>query len=128
MMKIRNTIHAGMNIQIFIFNKYAVAAINHHKQNAQLSHIKIFAGLILKNIKATNVAAHIHNTVVAKYLWEMNSATANVNSTKIFSHPANQSSQSVIFTAFTIKIVAINVRIGNHRHKWIIPNTGERFI
>ena len=68
MMKIRNTIHAGINIQIFIFNKYVVAAINHHKQNAQLSHIKIFAGLILKNIKATNVAAHIHNTVVAKYL------------------------------------------------------------
>ena len=57
-----------MNIQIFIFNKYAVAAISHHNAKAQLSHIKIFAGLILKNMKATNVAAHIHSTVVAKYL------------------------------------------------------------
>ena len=47
----------------------------------------------------------------------MNRAIANVNNTKIFNHPANQSSQSVIFTAFTINIVAINVSIGNHRHR-----------
>ena len=117
MAKIRNTIHAGMNIHMLIFNKYAVAAINHHKQNAQLSPIKILAGLILKNMKATSVAAQIPNTVVAKYLWEINRATANVIKTKIFNHPASQSSQSVIFTAFTINIVAMNVRIGNHRHK-----------
>jgi len=68
-------------------------------------------------MKATNVATQIHNTVVAKYLHDINRATANVNSTKIFSHPANQSNQSVIFTAFTINMVAINVSIGNHRHK-----------
>ena len=79
-------------------------------------------------MKATNVATHIHNTVVAKYLWEINRATANVNSTKIFNHPANQSSQSVIFTALTMNIVAINVSIGNHHHKWTIQNSGERFI
>lgn len=66
--KIRNTITAGMKIQILIFNKYVVAAIIHHRQNAQLSHINTFAGLILKNIKAIKVATHIHNTVVAKYL------------------------------------------------------------
>ena len=47
----------------------------------------------------------------------MNRATAKVISTKMFNHPANQSSQSVILTAFTINIVAMNVRIGNHRHK-----------
>jgi hypothetical protein len=47
----------------------------------------------------------------------MNKATAKVIKTKIFNHPANQSNQSVIFTAFTINIVAINVRIGNHRHR-----------
>lgn len=115
--KMRNTITAGMNIQIFIFNKYAVAAINHHRQKAPLSHMKILAGLILKNIKATNVEMHIPKTVVAKYLWDINRATANVNNTNIFNHPASQSSQSVIFTALTINIVAIKVRIGNHRHK-----------
>jgi hypothetical protein len=81
--------------------------------------MNILAGLILKNMKATNVAAHIQSTVVARYLWEMNKATAKVSSTKIFNHPANQSSQSVMFTAFTMNIVAINVSIGNHRHKWI---------
>ena len=115
--KIRNTIAAGINIQILIFNKYAVAAIIHHRQKAQLSPIKTLAGLILKNMKATRVEIHIPRTVVARYLWDMNRATANVIKTKIFSHPANQSNQSVIFTAFTINIVAINVRIGNHRHR-----------
>ena len=94
-----------------------MAAISHHNANAQLSHINTLAGLILKNMKATSVEIHIPNTVVAKYLWEMNRATAKVISTNIFNHPANPSSQSVIFTAFTINIVAINVRIGNHRHK-----------
>lgn len=79
--------------------------------------MKIFAGLILKNIKATIVAMHIHSTVVARYLCEMNRAMANVKRTNMFNHPANQSSQSVMFTAFTINIVAINVNIGNHRHR-----------
>lgn len=115
--KIKNTIHAGINIQIFIFNKNVVAAMSHHCANAQLSHIKILAGFILKNMKATRVEIHIHNTVVAKYLWEMNKAIANVNNTKIFNHPANQSSQSVIFTALTMNIVDMNVRIGNNRHR-----------
>lgn len=68
-------------------------------------------------MNATNVAIHIHITVVAKYLCEINKATAKVIRTKIFNHHANQSSQSVIFTAFTIKIVAINVKTGNHRHR-----------
>ncbi len=58
----------------------------------------------------------------------MNKATANVISTKIFNHPANQSSQSVMFTAFTMNIVAMNVRIGNHRHRWIIQNTGAKLM
>jgi hypothetical protein len=67
-MKIRNTITAGINIPMLMFNKYAVEAINHHRQNAQLSHINTFAGLILKNIKATRVEIHTPNTVVARYL------------------------------------------------------------
>ena len=113
---------------MLMFSRYAVAAMIHHKAKAQLSHIKILAGLMLKNIKATNVATHIHNTVVAKYLCDINNAMANVSKTKIFNHQANQSSQSVIFTALTINIVAINVSTGNHRHKCIIPNTGDKFI
>ena len=67
-MKIKNTITAGINIPILMFSKYAVDAINHHKQNAQLSHINTFAGLILKNMNATNVEIHTPNTVVARYL------------------------------------------------------------
>ncbi len=128
MAKIRNTIHAGINIHILIFNKYAVAAINHHKQNAQLSPIKTFAGFILKNMKATRVEIHIHNTVVAKYLCDINRATANVNNTDIFNHPASQSRESVIFTALTVNIVEMNVRMGNHRHKWIVPKIGAKLI
>ena len=108
---------AGIKIQILIFSRYAVAAMIHHRAKAQLSPIKILAGLILKNMNATSVEIHIPNTVVARYLWDINRATANVISTKIFNHPANQSSQSVIFTAFTINIVAMNVRTGNHRHR-----------
>lgn len=128
MINIRNTNIAGIRIHILILSKYAVEAINHHKAKAQLSHMKTFAGFILKNMNATSVAAHIHKTVVAKYLWEMNNATANVINTKIFNQPANQSSQSVIFTAFTINIVEMNVKIGNARHRWIVPKIGDRFI
>ena len=67
-MKIRNTIIIGIRIPMLIFNKYVVAAINHHRQNAQLSHMNTFAGFILKNMKATKVDIQIHNTVVARYL------------------------------------------------------------
>lgn len=126
-MKIRNTITAGIKIPILIFNKYAVDAINHHKQKAQLSHIKTFAGLILKNINATKVAIQTHNTVVAKYLWDTNKATANTHNTEIFNHPANQSSQSVIFTALTINMVERNVNTGKAHHKWIVPKNGAKF-
>jgi hypothetical protein len=115
--KIKNTMAAGIKIQMLIFSKYAVAAMIHHRANAQLSPMKILAGLILKNMKATNVAIQIHNTVVARYLCDINRATANVIRTKIFNHHASQSSQSVIFTAFTMNIVAIKVRTGNHCHK-----------
>ena len=68
-------------------------------------------------MNAINVAIHIHKTVVARYLCDMNKAIANVMSTNTFSHQANQSSQSVIFTALTINIVIMNVSIGNHRHR-----------
>jgi hypothetical protein len=68
MAKIRNTMAAGIRIQMLIFSKYAVDANIHHSANAQLSPMKIFAGFILKNMKATNVAIHIPSTVVARYL------------------------------------------------------------
>ena len=106
-----------MNIQILILSRYVVAAINHHRQKAQLSHINILAGFMLKNMKATSVEMHIHSTVVARYLCDMNKATANVIRTNIFSHHASQSSPSVIFTAFTMNIVAMKVNIGNHHHR-----------
>ena len=58
----------------------------------------------------------------------MNRATANVIKTKIFNHPANQSNQSVIFTALTMNMVAMKVNIGNHRHRCIIQNNGDKLI
>jgi hypothetical protein len=58
----------------------------------------------------------------------MNRATANVIKTNIFNHPANPSSQSVIFTAFTINIVAMNVRIGNHHHSLIVQKIGAKLM
>ena len=79
-------------------------------------------------MNAISVDAHIQSTVVARYLWEMNKATANVIRTKTFNHQANQSSQSVILTAFTINIVAMNVNIGNHHHRWTIQKRGDRLI
>ena len=125
-MKIKNTITAGINIQILIFNKYAVDAINHHRQKAQLSHINTLAGLILKNMKATRVEIHTPNTVVARYLWDMNRATAKVSNTNMFNHHASQSSQSVIFTALTMNIVAINVNIGNPHQRCTTQNNGDK--
>ena len=116
-MNIKKTIHAGIKIHILILSKYVVAEIIHHKANAQLSHMNTLAGLMLKNMKATRVATHIHSTVVARYLCAVNSATASVISTNIFNHHANQSNQSVIFTAFTMNIVEMNVNIGNHIHR-----------
>ena len=56
----------------------------------------------------------------------MNNATAKVSSTNIFNHHASQSSQSVIFTALTINIVAINVKIGNPHHRCTTQNNGDR--
>jgi hypothetical protein len=38
----------------------------HHRANAQESHIKSLAGLILKNKKASNVATRIHTTLLAR--------------------------------------------------------------
>ena len=72
---------------------------------------------MLKNMKATSVEIHTPNTVVARYFCDINRATANVSNTNIFNHHANQSNQSVIFTAFTINIVAMNVNTGNPHHR-----------
>jgi hypothetical protein len=116
-MNIRKTINAGIKIHILILSKYVVAEIIHHKANAQLSHMNTLAGLMLKNMKATRVATHIHNTVVARYLCAVNRATAKVINTNIFNHQANQSNQSVMFTAFTMNMVEMNVHIGNRIHR-----------
>jgi hypothetical protein len=55
----------GIKIQILMFSKYSREARNHHSAKAPESHINIFAGLILKNIKAINTAISIAKTVVA---------------------------------------------------------------
>ena len=58
----------------------------------------------------------------------MNVTTANTSNSTHMSHPANQSSPSVIFIAFTIAIVKMNVKIGQNIHKCTFPAIGRRFM
>jgi hypothetical protein len=51
-----------------MFNKNTRDANNHHTANAQLSHINIFAGNILKNINEASIAITIITNVVAIYV------------------------------------------------------------
>ncbi|MBQ2600583.1 hypothetical protein II582_04415 [bacterium] len=61
----KNSIKNGIIIQILIFNKYISVANNHPIANAPLSHIKIFAGNILKNINDAKTAQTMVTNVVA---------------------------------------------------------------
>jgi hypothetical protein len=58
----------GTIIPILIFNKYNKEANRPHIANAQLSHINIFAGNILKNINDAKIAITITTKVVAIYV------------------------------------------------------------
>jgi hypothetical protein len=58
----------GTIIHILIFNKYNNDANKPHIAKAQLSHINIFAGKILKNIKDAKIAITITTKVVAIYV------------------------------------------------------------
>jgi len=64
----KNIIIKGMMIPILILRIYSSEARNPHRAKAQLSHINILAGLILKNMNATNTAINIAITVVAIYV------------------------------------------------------------
>jgi len=64
-MKSRKMMMNGIRIPILMLRIYRSEARNHHRANAQLSHINILAGLILKNINATKTAIIIAMTVVA---------------------------------------------------------------
>ncbi|OQB40127.1 MAG: hypothetical protein BWY04_01444 [candidate division CPR1 bacterium ADurb.Bin160] len=63
--KSRNIIVNGTKIPILIFNKYNSEASSHHIAKAPLSHINIFAGNMLKNIKDAKMAVTITTNVVA---------------------------------------------------------------
>ena len=108
----KNIITNGTKIPILIFSKYNNEASNHHIAKAQLSHIKIFAGNILKNIKDAKMAVTMTTNVVAIYVW-FTSVIAHKTKNMIAINPhANQSSQSIILIALTILIVIKNVIIG----------------
>ena len=64
----KNNTRNGMIIQILIFKRYINAANSHHIAKAPLSHIKIFAGKILKNINEAKTAHTITTKVVAIYV------------------------------------------------------------
>jgi hypothetical protein len=55
----------GMMIPSLMLSIYRSEARNHHRAKAQLSHMNILAGLILKNMNATKIAIKIAITVVA---------------------------------------------------------------
>ena len=116
-MKGKNSIKNGMIIQVLIFNKYINAANNPHIAKAPLSPINILAGKILKNINDAKTAQIITTNVVAMYVWFTNVTTDKTNNSIHINPPANQSNQSVIFMAFTMAIVIINVKIGQKIHK-----------
>jgi hypothetical protein len=65
MINSKNKTINGIKIPILIFSKYSNEATNHHIAKAPLSHINIFAGNMLKNIKDAKTAVTIITKVVA---------------------------------------------------------------
>ena len=124
----KNRIKNGIIIHILIFKRYIKAANSHHIANAQLSHINIFAGNILKNINDAKTAQTITTNVVAMYVWFTKSTAESTKISSHINHHANQSSQSVILIAFTMAIVNINVRIGRNIHRCTFHAIGHKFI
>ena len=124
----KNSIKNGIIIQILIFNRYISVANNHPIANAPLSHIKIFAGNILKNINDAKTAQTITTNVVAMYVWFTKSTAESTNSSNHNNHPANQSRPSVILIAFTIAIVNTNVNIGRNIQRCTFQAIGRKFI
>ena len=84
----------------------------HHRANAQESHINSFAGLILKNKNASNVATRIHTILLARYVQFRKVIAAKQAKIIVINHQANPSNQSVILIALTTATVAINVKMG----------------
>lgn len=109
--KRENKIKKGIHIHIFIFKRYNKEAINHPKARDQLSQRKIFAGLILYRRNQTYAHIITHINVVARYHLYINVIIHKLNNTIKPNQVANQSSQSVIFTALIIAIVKIKVKI-----------------
>lgn len=124
----KNKIKNGIIIQILIFKTYTNVAKSHHIEKAPLSHMKIFAGNILKNINDAKTAHTITTNVVAMYVWFTKATTARTNNSTHINPPANQSSQSVILIAFTMAMVNTNVKIGQNIHRWIFHAIGRRFM
>lgn len=116
----------GIKIPILILRIYNKDESNHQSANAQLSPIKIFAGLILKNIKAISEAIVIQIIVVARYVQLKNVTIAKTKKIILISHQAKPSNPSVIFIALTILIVIKNVIIGKKIHISTLPAIGQR--
>ena len=100
----------------------------HHRANAHESHIKSFAGLILKNKNASKVATRIHTTLLARYVQLRKVIPAKHAKIITINHHANQSNQSVILMALTTATVAINVKIGKRINTWIFHAIGQKLI
>jgi hypothetical protein len=86
------------------------------------------AGFILNRRNANIIPNKIHMMVVVKYHQKKNVITINTNSTIIVNPQANQSNQSVIFIAFTIATVKINVKSKYKIHKYISHHNGHILI
>ena len=90
--------------------------------------MKILAGLILKNIKATRDAMVIPIIVVARYVPLKKVTIARTKRIILINPPANQSRPSVILIAFTMLIVTKKVRIGKKIPRSILPAIGQRLM
>ncbi len=121
-------IRNGIKIPNLIFIRYMSEDSIHHRANAQESHINSFAGLILKNKNASNVATRIHTILLARYVQFKKVIAAKQAKIIVINHQANPSNQSVILMALTTATVAINVNIGNKIQTWILPAIGHKLI
>lgn len=101
-----------------MFKRYIKVDISHHKANAPLSHIKIFAGLILNRKNQNNTPHTIAIITVVRNRLYTKVITPNTHKIIINRPPASPSSPSTILIALTIVMVNTNVIRG-----YIIPRS-----
>jgi len=86
------------------------------------------AGLILNRKKARSIAIIIHIIAVVRYVHIKKAMIPNTIKIITIVHQASPSSPSVIFIAFTITTVKINVKIGYNNHRLTSQVIGRKLM